>query len=110
VHLGGLWEFPGGKRQVNESFEVCLIRELQEELGIQVVVCDLLETITHRYPDKTVQIQFFRCRLVKNEPQPLACAAFAWIAPEDLQNYEFPAADARLIKRLGLEPELWITH
>src|ERR1700740_1286485 len=71
VHLGGLWEFPGGKRQVNESFEVCLIRELQEELGIQVVVCDLLETITHRYPDKTVQIQFFRCRLVKNEPQPL---------------------------------------
>ena len=109
AHLGGLWEFPGGKRQCEETFEACLVRELQEELGIQVVVRDLFETITHDYPDKTVHIKFFRCRLVKNEPRPLACAAFAWISPEQLENYEFPAADTKLIKRLGLQPELWVT-
>ena len=107
AHLGGLWEFPGGKRYPDESFEACLIRELREELGVEIAVGELLETIIHSYPGKTVHLQFYRCRLLKHEPQPLGCPALVWISPEDLQNYEFPAADAKLVKRLRLEPELW---
>src|SRR5262245_29527344 len=75
AHLGGLWEFPGGKREPTESFEDCLVRELREELGIEVAVGELLETIQHDYPDKRVLLKFFRCTWRANEPQPIGCSA-----------------------------------
>src|ERR1041385_7546125 len=62
AHLGGLWEFPGGKRESDETFEQCLVRELQEELGITVTVGELLEELTHEYPERTVLLKFFACR------------------------------------------------
>ncbi len=99
-HLGGLWEFPGGKREPGESFEQCLVREIQEELGIEISVGELFEEIAHDYPEKSVHLKFFLCRLESGEPQPLGCAAFKWIAKNELKNYEFPAADARLLEKL----------
>jgi 8-oxo-dGTP diphosphatase len=107
AHLGGLWEFPGGKREPEETFEQCLVRELAEELGIQAEVLDLVESLTHAYPRKTVHLKFFRCRWQKNEPQALGCPAFAWISRHELGNYEFPPADARLLSRLANDTELW---
>lgn len=106
-HLGGLWEFPGGKRESRESFEFCLQRELREELGIEIEPGELLETITHAYPEKTVQLKFFRCAWRANEPQPLACEAVAWITMDELDQFTFPAADEQLLRRLKTEPELW---
>jgi mutator protein MutT len=106
-HLGGLWEFPGGKREPAESFEQCLRRELQEELGIEVTVGDLLESIIHAYPEKTVQLNFYRCAWERHEPRPLGCHALAWIAREELSAYEFPAADARLLAWLASPAAQW---
>jgi mutator protein MutT len=106
-HLGGLWEFPGGKREGNESFEKCLARELVEELGIEVDVLDLIESLTHAYPGKTVNLKFFRCRLDKGEPQAIGCPAYAWISRSELSDFEFPPADARLLRRLAQDTELW---
>src|SRR5215469_6718060 len=100
AHLGGLWEFPGGKREPQESFEQCLVRELREELGIEVEVLKLIDSVTHEYPEKTVRLEFFSCRWLKNEPQALGCPAFAWVSQQELGDYEFPAADARLLGRL----------
>jgi mutator protein MutT len=104
AHLGGLWEFPGGKRHADETFEACLHRELMEELGIQVAVGDLVESIEHTYPEKKVLLKFFRCDWLSGEPQAIGCPAFRWITCADIDKYEFPPADARLLKKL---PALW---
>ncbi len=99
-HLGGLWEFPGGKREPGETFEQCLVRELREELGIEVEVGGLFEDISHAYAEKTVQLKFFNCKLISGEPRPLDCAAFQWVDKTKLADFEFPAADARLLEKL----------
>jgi len=107
AHLGGLWEFPGGKRESGETFEECLARELREELGIEVEVGELLESLTHTYPEKTVALRFFRCRWKQNEPRAIECLDLKWVTAAELGNYEFPAADARLLERLRETAELW---
>jgi 8-oxo-dGTP diphosphatase len=105
-HLGGLWEFPGGKRQPDETFAECLRRELREELGIAVAVGELLQSIIHDYPDRRVHLKFFVCRLTSDQqPQTLGCAALRWVCPRDLAAYDFPPADARLLQSLLNRPE-----
>jgi len=99
-HLGGLWEFPGGKREPGESFEQCLLRELREELGVESSVGELFEEVTHTYPEKTVRLKFFICRLLQGEPQPLGCAAVKWVSQSELDEYAFPAADTKLLEKL----------
>ena len=89
-HLGDLWEFPGGKREAEESFENCLQRELREELGIEVAVGELVDTVTHQYPEKKVHLKFYRCVWVRNEPQPIGCQACAWVGMTQLADYSFP--------------------
>ena len=100
AHLGGLWEFPGGKREAGETFEQCLVREIREELGVEISVGELFEEIRHDYPEKSVHLKFFLCRLLSGEPQPLGCAAFLWVGKAELDDHPFPAADARLLEQL----------
>lgn len=107
-HLGGLWEFPGGKIEPGETAEACLRRELQEELGIEVIVGERVAEIAHDYPERRVHLQFFRCQLSRGEPVPLSCAALAWVTLDELARYEFPAADAALLDRLrDAGPGFW---
>ena len=99
-HLGGLWEFPGGKREPNETFEQCLAREIREELNMDIIVGKLFEEVTHAYETKTVHLKFFVCEWTGGEPETLGCAAFQWIRKSELADYQFPAADARLLEKL----------
>ena len=107
AHLGGLWEFPGGKREPGETFQQCLARELHEELGIQIEVGQMFEELTHAYPEKTVHLQFFLCRLTQGNPQPLGCAAVKWVTRDQLGGHDFPAADAALLLKLRAAANLW---
>jgi 8-oxo-dGTP diphosphatase len=100
VHLGGLWEFPGGKREANETFEQCLVREIHEELGVEISVSKLFQEITHTYPEKVVHLKFFICKLLRGKLQIIGCAAFKWIEKNELADYEFPSADAQLLEKL----------
>jgi len=102
AHLGGLWEFPGGKREAGESFEQCLVREIREELGVEISVGKLFEEIRHDYTEKSVHLKFFLCKILSGEPQPLDCAALKWIDWPQLAAHEFPAADAQLLEKLRI--------
>jgi mutator protein MutT len=106
AHLGGLWEFPGGKREAGETFEQCLVREIREELGVEISVAELFEEISHTYPEKSVRLKFFVCKLLSGEPQPLGCAAFKWIGRSELRDYAFPEADAQLLEKLKSSPDV----
>jgi mutator protein MutT len=108
AHLGGLWEFPGGKREPGETFEQCLARELQEELGVTVQVGALFDTVTHAYPERTVLLNFFLCSLPAGEPQAIDCAAVKWVDRDELLSHEFPAADAGLLDKLRSDSKLWV--
>ncbi len=107
-HLGGLWEFPGGKREAGETFEQCLVREIREELGVEISVGKLFEEITHDYPEKSVHLKFFICKILSGEPQPLDCAAVKWVGQNELMQFAFPAADAQLLERLKSPDFSWL--
>ena len=99
-HLEGLWEFPGGKVELHESAQECLRRELSEELSATFAVGDLVETVRWEYPDRVIVLHFFDCRLASGRIEPRESQAMAWVAPENLDDYEFPPADRALIDRL----------
>ena len=99
THLEGLWEFPGGKCEPDETHEHCLIREIREELGCDTIVGDELLSVSHDYPARTVELHFFRCVLA-GEPQPLLGQEIRWADRDELRGLEFPAADDELIRLL----------
>lgn len=103
THLAGTWEFPGGKCEDGESLPSCLRRELLEELGVEAEVGDEVFTLRHAYPEKTVQLHFFACRLL-GEPRPLMGQQMRWVPRADLPALEVPDADRQLIERLAAEP------
>ena len=107
-HLGDLWEFPGGKVESGETFEKCLCRELREELGVGVAVGELVEGISHEYPNRKVLIKFFHCNIVSGTPKPLDCQNLKWVEADELVSYKFPPADAQLLQRLRNEPKWWV--
>ena len=99
-HLGLRREFPGGKARAGETMEQCLHREIDEELATSVEILDLWKVVTHSYPEKTVRITFFRCRLTGPEPQAKGCPELTWVGADHLADYCFPAADAQVIRDL----------
>lgn len=101
THLEGLWEFPGGKLEPNESPQECLAREFQEELGVEVEVGSILEVVYHRYPEKNVLLLFFSCKLLHGEPEPVDVAELAWIPKADLLALDWVPADIPFVRRLS---------
>src|SRR5438445_1625005 len=100
VHLSGLWEFPGGKREPGESLEDCLRRELREELGIEITEPVPFQIVRHAYPEKTVELHFFQCSIKDGNPRLLGCDALQWVSPEELTVVPLPPADRPLVKAL----------
>ena len=97
VHLGGLWEFPGGKCEAKESLEDCVRREVLEELDFEVTQPVYLMSHVHEYPEKTVDLYFFECSIYRGQPKAADCADFRWVSAGQLCDYEFPPADRPLI-------------
>ena len=100
VMFAELWEFPGGKRNPEESLENCLQRELKEELGVTVAVHDLVHEVLSPHAQGSLILYFYRCSILEGKLQPLGCQEFRWVLPEELSRYSFPPANNPLINQL----------
>lgn len=100
--MAGLWEFPGGKLRKFETPEKALIRELEEELGINTLESCLapIAFASHDYGDFHLILLFFACRKWEGIPQPLENQELKWVCPSNLKNFQMPPADVPLIRVL----------
>lgn len=98
--LGGLWEFPGGKQEEDESLETACRREVREELGIDVTVEEPFYTLSHAYSHFKITLHAFRCRIAAGSPSAQEDQPFRWATIEELDDYAFPRANRRLIEEL----------
>ena len=99
VHLAGMWEFPGGKIDPDETHEAALRRELLEELGVEAIVGERVYRTQHAYPDRIIKLYFYRCRL-NGAPRPLMGQEMRWVPRAELRSLGFPPADTELIELL----------
>lgn len=98
--LGGLWEFPGGKLEPGETIEACIVREIQEELGIEISVGDRLITVEHTYTHFRVTLYVHHCRHLSGDPQLLECDEIRWVTLAEIEQYPFPKANVQIIDAL----------
>ena len=98
--LGGLWEFPGGKREEGETLPECLSREMREELGIEIEVSEQLVVVEHAYTHFRITLHAFYCRILSGEPSCLDCAAFRWVKPTELDTLPMSVADRKIAQTL----------
>lgn len=92
------WEFPGGKIESGETAEECLIRELREELGVSVLIGSALSPATHSYPDFTVTLYPFTCRLNGGTVTNHEHHALKWVEPQQLAELDWATADLPVIR------------
>jgi 8-oxo-dGTP diphosphatase len=100
THLEGLWEFPGGKCEPDETLTACLVRELREELDIDADVGAELFATSHDYPDRRVTLHFFSAAF-DGQARPQHGQEMRWVARDELSTLTFPPADHELLLQLG---------
>lgn len=99
-HMELKWEFPGGKIKEGESRENCLIRELKEELDVDIRVVKFFETVEFSYPGKDIRLHFFICTIKKGIPAGHHCHSFIWVNKENLKNIDFLPADNIIVEKV----------
>ena len=99
--FGGFWEFPGGKLDPGETMENGLAREILEELGIRIEVGTRRMMIEHRYPGRVLHLHCYECRVVEGEPRAIECAAWRWVEPAEMDQFQFPPASRPLLDVLA---------
>ncbi|OGN92519.1 MAG: A/G-specific adenine glycosylase [Chloroflexi bacterium RBG_13_50_21] len=98
--LGGMWEFPGGKKQESEDLATCLQREICEELGVDIMVGMQIGVYKHAYTHFRVTLYAFMCTLVSGEPSPIQAAEVRWVSPTEFPKYPMGKIDRRISQTL----------
>ena len=98
--LGGLWEFPGGKKEKNESLKKTVQRELKEELGVDVEVFDKYRDLKHAYSHFKITLHAYWCRILNGDPFPKSSQKLKWVSLDEIREFPFPKANKTLIDSL----------
>lgn len=99
-HLGGLWEFPGGKVDPGETLETALVRELMEELSVTVEVISPLTPVVWAYDERTIRLLPFRCRITAGKLHATEHEELLWCPPENFHTLPWAAADLPILREL----------
>lgn len=99
-YLSHKWEFPGGKIELNESHEEALIREIREELDIEISVLKHLITVSHQYPDFEIEMDTFLCKQINGEILLKEHIDYKWLAVDDLKKLDWAEADIPIVDSL----------
>ena len=98
--FGSFWEFPGGRKNPGETFEQCVVREVKEELGVDVSVERKLMEIRRQFEERVIWLNFYLCEYRSGDPQPLDCQQVRWTDAVGLKEFRFPPANERVIDAL----------
>jgi len=98
--LAGLWEFPGGKLETGESHQEALVRECQEELGVDVSVGGMIASVNHAYTHLKVTLNVYRCTIKSGKPKSKVHTELTWVAPEQFDDYAFPKGNHKFLDLL----------
>ncbi len=98
--FGGLWEFPGGKKEAGETIENCIKREVLEELGIEVALEEHLITIEYNYSEIRVKLHVYHCRYLRGILKAIECDEFRWVTLDEIDRFTFPEANEQIITAL----------
>jgi len=98
AHQGGLWEFPGGKVEAQETVSAAMARELHEELGITIGPLSPLLEVSHDYGDKQVLLDVHVVRSFSGEPEGREGQPLKWVTAAELSEYDFPAANVPIVE------------
>ena len=100
AHQGGLWEFPGGKKELGETPEQALARELEEEIGIAVKQMEPLIKLEHDYTDKLIELDVYTVTSFQGDPHGAEGQVTKWINISEIDDFEFPQANVPIIAAL----------
>ena len=98
--LGGLWEFPGGKQDPDESLDECLKREIEEELGIEIEVGASIGEFDHTYTHFRITVHAFFAKILAGEPAPLDHVELSWVRPSKLAHFPMGKIDRAIAKQI----------
>ena len=97
---GGLWEFPGGKIEPNETKENAIVREIKEELDIDIQVERYLSEKVFNYPEKDINLIALECKKINGDIKLLEHEDYRWVANSELANFDFAPADIFIVEKL----------
>lgn len=98
--FGSYWEFPGGKKNPEETFEQCVVREVREELGVEIAPERKYMEIRRKHRERVIWLNFYLCAYVSGDPRPLDCQKVRWTPVHELKDFRFPPANETVIRSL----------
>lgn len=106
-HMELRWEFPGGKLEPDETPEECIVREIKEELDMDIEVIDIYKVVKFNYEEKDILLLCYLCGILKGEGKTIECNDFKWVRRDELANYDFVPADLQIVEKLMKDEKLF---